>query len=104
MRQIGPALERAAELAACHHLLARVTAFFEIDPADRLVIEHLRYKGFKYRMGHGGNTTAHLAPGPLLGCQGCTRRGRGSYWCHPQRAWHTVGGIKVDDRNTVQIG
>ena len=49
MCQHGPALEHAPELAACDNLLSRVTALLEIHAADRLVIEHLRNKGFNHR-------------------------------------------------------
>ncbi len=38
------ALERAAVLAARHHLLARVAALLEIDAADQFQVHHLRHE------------------------------------------------------------
>jgi hypothetical protein len=55
MGQHCTALERAAELAARHHLLARVAALLEVHAADRLVVEHLRHEG----LGHGGTDRGH---------------------------------------------
>jgi hypothetical protein len=74
VHQVGPALERAAELAARHHLLAGVAALLEVHAAHRFVVEHLGHKGLDHRLAQGGHAAAHLQPVPQRRCRAPGRR------------------------------
>ena len=70
-----PALERAAVLAAGHHLLARVAAFLKIDPAHQIQVDHLRHKSVHRGSADAGHAAVHFQPCPVVGRQ------RGQVWC-----------------------
>ena len=90
MRQVRAALEGAAKLAARHHFLAGVAAFFEVHTAYRLVIEHLWHQGLHQRRGNAGNAAAHLTPVPQLFAQNRPKRGALVHSRNPQRTGNTV--------------
>ena len=97
MGQHGPALERAAELAAGHDLLPGVTTLLEIHATHGLVIEHLRHEG----VGHGGPDPGY--PGADLGQLPDRFRhfGRIGPRCagrrHPQGGIRAIGRIQEQD-------
>ena len=64
LHEVGAALQRAAELAARHDLLARVAALLEVHAADRFVVDHLRHEGLDHRRGQRHDAAAHFAPLP----------------------------------------
>jgi O-antigen ligase len=97
MREIGPALEGAAKLAARNHFLARIATLLEIDAAHRLVVEHLRYEGLDNGRGDGGDSAADLAPQPKLRGQRRSGRRGSAGWRDPEAARLAVGRIKTDD-------
>ena len=94
MRQKSPSLERAAKLAAGHHLLTRITAFFEVDATYRFIIEHLWHKGIRNLRTDRGNTAAHLAPGPNRWIQRLAHRQSCAHRRHPKAAPDAISGVQ----------
>ena len=97
----GAALECAAELAACHHLLAGVAAFLKVHPAHRLVVQHLRHKRFEHWLTQRGHAAAHLAPQPCVQGQGVALWRWYLHRCHPQLARRAVGRVELDYRFSI---
>ena len=64
--KVSPTLQGAAKLAASHHLLTGVAAFFEIHAVYRFEVQHLRHKGFEGGGLHIGHATEHLGQQPIV--------------------------------------
>ena len=87
VHQVGAALDRAAVLAARHHLLAGVAALLEVDAAHQFQVQHLRHE----LLGRGGDDARHAAlhfePAPGIGVAAAAAAALGA---GPQDARHAL--------------
>jgi hypothetical protein len=92
-----PPLESATKLAAGNHFLARIAAFFEINTAYRLVVDHLRDKCFYGWSADASHATTNLCPVPQVKFHDFAGRGRAIAWGNPQLAGVAQSGMEIDD-------
>ncbi len=90
--QISPALQRAAKLAARHHLLARIATFLEVHAADRLVVQHLRHEGFRRPAASAWPRRCSPAAQSHRRAQRVASRHRAARRRDPERARHVARG------------